>query len=618
MNNMWYGFLNFFRLRTDTIDQINPMFKQFDQLSDTQGDQRGSVINQFFNQQSNFSAGYSSSSAYVDFVYGAVSTNKTTRLANYRRMAGYTKVGDAIDEICDAAISFNEKQEMILFNLDDKVEGIPRSDIITAWNEYFNLFNFGNNYFEYMRNLCIDGEMAWENIVDREHLELGVIGVNEIRPECFEFAINVQKNEKVGLIIFTNKSDVDLTAQQSSVLQNQPITQQGGIQVQDLSQNNVDALNEGKAMLLPWEQVTYVNTGVYSSDGLVCYPVLERARKAYNQLSLIEDAIIIYRLVRAPERLVFNVDTGTMPRHRAEQEVYKMMKRYQTKKVYNPSSGTISSDYDPMMMIENFWFVKPAGSEGTTVETLATNASLGELDDLKYFVRNLYIALKIPFNRFAEPTVNYERNETISYEEYRFAKFVMRLQSRFANGLLEGFRTHLKLKGLWKQHQLKDDDIKLTFVPPAAFELYEQQKILQLKISNYDAIVAHEEFSRSLAMRKYLGMTDDEVKENYRQLEQDKIQTALIEFKVNNVTSTGKPDLEDFMGAEGGVSMIPGMPPAVPQLPGRVPPALNAAEPPPPPGTEINQEPPMPEMGPGSTPPPSGGEAGTNSVEPPK
>ena len=338
------------------------------------------------------------------------------------------------------------------------------------------------------------------------------------------------------------KNDVDLDAHNFTSAAKDNQTVMGGVKISDL--NFADKLREGNAVLLPWEQVTYIDTGLYSSDGLMVFPVLERARKAYNQLSLIEDSIIIYRLVRAPERLVFNVDTGNLQRSRAEQEVQKLMKRYQTKKVYNPVTGSVTNDYDPHQMSENYWFTKPAGSTGTTVETLQTSANLGELEDLHYFLRKLYLSLKVPFNRYAEPTIQIERTDTITYEEYRFAKFIMRLQVNFAKGLTNGFKTHLKLKGLWEEHKIKENDIKVVFVAPSSFELYEQQKLLELKLNNYASIADREEFSNELAQKKYLNMSEEEIITNNNQVEKEILRTARTEWQKSNIEDHGTPKPE--------------------------------------------------------------------------
>ncbi len=543
--------INFLGLHKQNIKDNNKHFTEFDRLDNDNDQNRESVLNDFFQKDDQPGFGYNSTS-YVNFVYGAISTNKPIRLGNYRQMASFPEVGDALDEIADGFINFDENGKCVNLKLNQRFEGLAYQEIENAWEEYISLFDFESNGFEFMRKLTIDAELCWENIIDEKHKDLGIIGINYLKPESYEFGIDVVRSKKVGIVVFMIMNDVNLDDQHQNPVNKDNQSVQGGIKISDL--NFADKIREGNAVLLPWEQITYVDTGIYSSDGLMVYPVLERARKAYNQLSLIEDSIIIYRLVRAPERLVFNVDTGTLPRQRAEQEVLKLMKRYQTKKVYNPITGSVTNDYDPHQMSENFWFPKPAGSGGTDVNTLQTSANLGELEDLHYFLRKLYLSLKVPFNRYTEPTVQVERSDSINYEEYRFAKFIMRLGTCFSKGLVNGFKTHLKLKGLWHQHKIKENDIKVVFVPPSSFELYEMQKLLEVKLSNYSNVVGNDEFAKEPAMKKYLNMSEDEITANNNQLEKEKIRTAMIAFKVANIEDHGTPEPEgeeeDFGGDE--------------------------------------------------------------------
>lgn len=494
-----------------------------------------SAVNKYFEQleQRSSTTGFDFHS-FTDIIYGGVATDKPTRLANYRRMASFPEVSDAIDEICDDSINHDEKGRLVALILNrGDLDALAKQEIQDSFDEYISLFDFDNHMFEYMRDFVTDGEMCWENIISKNHPEYGIVNVNRLKPEVFEFAVNIKTGKTAGILVL-GKDRLSQTAPTGPMplggTQPQPLHQYGGVQIQELA--NSQRVKDGEAVFLPFEQITYVTTGIYSTDGLVVYPVLEKARKAYNQLSLIEDAIIIYRLVRAPERLVFNVDCGNIPRQRAEQEVFKMMKRYQSKQVYNPVTGTVSSGYDPHQMLESYWFVKTPGSAGTEVTTLAGGQNLGELEDLNYFIRKLYISLKIPYNRYAESVAMVERIDTINREEYRFSKFVIRLQTCIAAGLLEGFKNHLRLKGFWKQHALHDRDIKIQFAPPAVYAIFEQMRMNEIQFDMYTKAVAQPELSQTLSQKKYLKWSEEEVEENFDHLEKEKIRMAEIERKV--------------------------------------------------------------------------------------
>jgi len=302
------------------------------------------------------------------------------------------------------------------------------------------------------------------------------------------------------------------------------------------------------ALFLSFNQLTYCNTGNYTPDGLSIIPILNKTRKPYNQLTLIEDAIIIYRLVRAPERLSFNIDAGTMSAAKAEQLAAKLMKKYNTKQVYDKNTGTINNQYDVMSMQDNYWFVSTNGGTGTKVETVGgTGQSLQELDDLDYFIKKVYKTLKVPFSRYSESQNTIEKSDSISYEEFKFFKFIMNsLLNPISSGIREAFITHIKLKGMWIDG-MTSNDIKVGFVPPASYEIYETQKALQAKLdilSSYKEIYDPEEFNSFVAEKMNLD-TPEEIQKFFKMSQDDRYRNAKIEFGVDNISDHGDPSPED-------------------------------------------------------------------------
>ena len=536
----WYNDIwNLVKFSKKQAEDGNYKFDVFDKIQISDDYDSWSAINKYFEKFHNNEdftvngAGIIQSKEMKETMYGAISTNKVARLASYRRMATFPEVGDAIDEICDESITSDENGQQLKLELSKRFDSFAEKEIQNSFKEFIEIFDFENRMFEYMRNFCIDGELAWENIISKDKPEAGILDIKWLPPESYEYAFNTKTKTREGLVVFSDDPLEELKGDKSE-------RTVGGVHIKDL--NVYDELIEKKALFLPWSQVTYINTGLYNSIGTYVLPVLERARRAYNQLAMIEDAIIIYRLVRAPERYVFNVDVGKTTRQRAEQEVLKMMKKYNTKKIYNPNTGTVTNDYDPHSMIESFWFAKSENGEGTTVDTLGGGQNLGELEDLHYFLRKLYLSLKIPFNRYEQPDVQIERSSSISYEEYRFAKFIMRLHQRFALGLTESFIAHLKLKGIWDDKKMRTRDIKIKFTSPTAFDIYEEQQRMSIKIDQYTLLADREEFSKTLCMKKYLGMSQEEVEENWKQLEKDAVRQAIINWKVSNAEDSGNPE----------------------------------------------------------------------------
>lgn len=542
--NKWFNnlFDGIFRFSKKDAEETNYKYEIFDKLITDVNIEDWSAVNKYFRELEREEVSLIGDNMdMMNDLYGSISTNKPVRLASYRRMGAFPEVGDAIDEICDASITADENGKCVTLTLPtSKYSQMEAKEIETAWEEYINLFDFKNRMFDYMRTFIIEGELGWENVISKNKPEAGILDIKYLPADTYEFTYNMKTNERVGLTVYINDDDIDLDGHRSNQKQTRGNYTVGGINISTL--NTHQALADERAVFLPFEQCTYINTGIFNTMGTFVLPVLERSRRAYNQLAMIEDAIIIYRLVRAPERLVFNVDVGSATRSKAEQEVLKMMKKYNTKKVYNPSTGTVANDYDVHSMIESFWFVKSAGGDGTSVESIGGGQNLGELEDLQYFLRKLYLTLKIPYNRFEEPTVNIDKSTSINYEEYRFARFVKRLQNRFALGIKEGFKTHLKLKGIWKANKMKDLDLDIEFTAPAAFDNYEEQQRMAIKMDHYTSLADREEFSKTLCMKKFLGWTDEEIDENWKALERDAIKQAIINYKVRNAEETGKPE----------------------------------------------------------------------------
>ena len=281
-------------------------------------------------------------------------------------------------------------------------------------------------------------------------------------------------------------------------------------------------------------QVVYFDSGIWNETKNVRLPFIENARRAYRQLSLVEDAILIYRMVRAPERLVFNVDVGNMAPPKAEQYLRKLMSQYWSTKTFDAGQGDIVNKFNPQSMLDAFWFAKRNGQEGTSVTQLDGGANLGELTDLMYFVKKLYKALKVPVNRLSEESALQDPKSMLR-EELKFAKFIVRIQQHFATSLKQGFITHLKMTKLWDSLEIKETDFVLDFNPPSNYyELREAQK-LGLKLDNYSNLTQNELISKTYCQKKYLGWDDHAILANRQYLRVDKE----LEWELAQITNMG-------------------------------------------------------------------------------
>ena len=625
-------------------DTLNPKYKYFE---DT-GSRRAEVLSRHSISQNfdynNASLGQiTADKHYSQVMYANVQKDKAARIRDYRIMAAFSEVANALDEICDECINIDSGTSSCL-NLKFKniaLSNFQMESLQKEFLKYTSHFDFEHKGWTYFRQLLVEGEIYWEHIIHKDYTDEGILGAIQVPTELIDPVFsNVQNVMVKGFLYRKPKFDP-----------NNPLKQIG-----------VDFVPMDK------NQITYVNSDVWNENKTMRLPFLENCRRAYRQLSMIEDSIVIYRLARAPERLVFNVDVGNMPAPKAEAYLRKLVTQYWSSKTYDPNQGGIVQKFNPQSILDNFWFAKRAGSEGTSVTQLAgaclamdtkvplldgrtltiseieqeiksgkelwthsvdyktgnikdgiiswagvtqesadvleitfsndkkvictldhkfpiyeigfieakdlkinqkmigfnidnifiksiekleneiqvgtltidneeryhdyhtfaldcgvftKNSNLGELEDLMYFVKKLYQSLKVPTTRL-DPQDAFRDGADMLREELKFARFIIRLQQLFANGLKTGFITHLQMKGLWKNFDLKEESLQIEFnVPTNFYELRESQK-LELKVSNFGNLASNESISPTFAQKRYLGWSDIEVKANREFLRKDK------------------------------------------------------------------------------------------------
>lgn len=455
---------------------------------------------------------------YHNFMYANVDHDKGKRLRDYRVMSMYSEVGDALDEICDDFIVEDEDNKIsrVAFR-NNEITNIKRNEIEKEFDKFINHFDLENKGWEYIRRLLVDGELFFEHVIHKDHPDKGILGIVDIPTEVMDPVYdNIQNMIIKGYIL------------------RRPVM-------------NPQTGQTEKVEYVPFDkgQVTYVHSGTWNEDHDMRLPFIENCRRAYRQLSLVEDSIVIYRLVRAPERLVFNVDVGNMSPPKAEAYLKKLMHSYWSRKTYDASQGTTINAFDPQSMLDAFWFAKRTGSEGTTVNQLPGGANLGELTDLMYFVKKLYKSLRVPVNRL-EPESSYQDDTSVLREELKFAKFIIRLQKQFSRGLKDSFVTHLKLRKLWDQYNLKEHDFDIMFNPPSSFHALREQQIFDIKSNNFNNMSANELISNTFSQKKYLKWDDQEVKQNREWLRKDKE----LAFELAQIETLG-PNWRDIIAQQG-------------------------------------------------------------------
>ena len=441
-------------------------------------------------------------------LYANVNEDKSGRLRDYRVIAAYSDVADALDEICDEFVNKDDNGNIV--NLEIRLQNLSndhQKKINEEFQKIVEYFDFENKGWSYIRQFLVEGEVFFESIIHKDYVDRGILGFVNIPPElCDPVYNNIQNLMVKGFIykkpIFDPKEPTKVE----------------------------------RYDLIPMDenQIVYINSGIYDDSKTFVLPILENARRAYRQLSLIEDSIVIYRLVRAPERLVFNVDVGNMPPPKAEAYLRKLIQNYWSSKTFDVDQNDVVQKFSPQSMLDAFWFAKRQGSEGTSVTQLPGGQNLGELNDLMYFIKKLYRSLKVPTSRL-DPQDAFRDGNEILREELKFARFIIRMQQRFSYGIKKAFITHLKLTKLWDEMELKEPNLSVEFNPPTNFyDLRENQK-LELKVTNFNNLTQNDSISKTFSQKKYLGWTDTQILANREYLRKD----AEFRWELQQIEASG-------------------------------------------------------------------------------
>ncbi len=508
----------------DLLGDLNP---KYDDFQNTGIRRTEALANQSIFYQNEYNgianAQISKEGQYAELVYANIEENKSGRMRDYRVMASFAEISDALDEICDQTINIDDNGDIVklMFRNTDISED-DQLAVEAEFEKYIDYFNLDRKGFEYFRQLLTEGEVFFEHIIHKSHTKEGILGAVLLPSDLIDTVYdNIQNMLIKGYIL------------------RKPI----------FDPNKPDKVEKMEFIPMDYNQITYVHSGIWNQDKTFRLPFIENARRAYRQLSLVEDSIVIYRLVRAPERLIFNVDVGNMSPPKAEAYLRKLIQQYWSKKTFDVNQQGAVQKFNPQSMLDSFWFAKRAGSDGTSVTQLPGGANLGELNDLIYFVNKLYKSLKVPTNRL-NPEQTFSDGQEILRDELKFAKFIIRLQQQFASGLKNGFLTHLELKGIKQKLDIKEQNLHLEFnVPTNFFELRENQK-LELKATNYNNLAANEFISATYGQKKYLGWTENDIKANREFLRKD----AEFQWELQQIGSAG-PNWKDTLqgSAEGGL-----------------------------------------------------------------
>ena len=399
------------------------------------------------------------------------------------------------------------------------------------FENFIKLFDIRNNIIDIIRTYVIEGEVAWENIINHEIPSLGIIGVKRLRNDFYDILINQATGENCGIYF-----DLDKYAQELQYTLSAYYSQNSAIfnTIYTNGYRGMDFSSIQNVVPLLFPQITYFSHDKKSPNGRVTYSIIEGVKQAYYQLVLLQDAAVILRVTRAPQRLLFNIATGGMADKVAHEYVRKFANKLSEKKVAKidrqSNNSMIGKTYNPSSMLDSWVFPKSNANDGTTVSTVESTAQYDQIEDLKFFLKRMIKQFGVPYTRWDNLESNsYRASTEITQEEFSFSKLELNIQMKFAKALQDSFIVHLKLRGIWTKANLKESDFFVEFTPPYVYSKFISNQEISQKMELYAKYADRDEMSKTWAQKNMLGMTDSEISEMNKARLFDAIMAALAE-----------------------------------------------------------------------------------------
>ena len=476
--------------------------------------------------------------SYVD-IEGVYKTENDL-LRRYRQMSLYPECDSAIEDIVNEAIvsdTHDSPIEIELSNLNAS-DGIKKK-IREEFKFVCELLDFDKKAHEIFRNWYIDGRLYYNKVIDQKDPHAGIQELRYIDASRMKYIRQIKKGKPGDQIQRLASQDVQAfpgieeyfmyTPQGSTT----PYTTAGG--------------NPAKGIKLTRDSITYCTSGLVDRNKGTTLSWLHKAIKPLNQLMMIEDSLVIYRLSRAPERRIFYIDVGNLPKVKAEQYLRDVMMRYRNKLVYDANTGEMRDDKKYMSMMEDFWLPRREGGRGTEITTLPGGQNLGEITDINYFQKKLYRSLNVPETRSAGSDAGFSlgRSSEILRDEVKFSKFVGRMRKRFTHLFNDILRTQLLLKNVVtpEDWDIMSDHIQYDFLYDNHFAELKDSELLQERLNLASAAEPYvgKYYSADYIRRKVLRQTDQEIIDQDKQIKQEIAKGIIPDPNAPVDPATGQP-----------------------------------------------------------------------------
>jgi len=454
-------------------------------------------------------------STFVDLEGSAKSEAELVQ--KYRSMLQQPEVQAAVDDIVNEAIvvSYNEKVVECITDDIDMADNVKKK-IREEFDNVLSLLNFSNLGYDIFQKWYVDGRINYHVLIDESNPKKGIQELRYIDPRKIR-KIREYVQEKIG----GGRNTVTIKKLKNEYY---IYNDKGFYTVNNAYQSIDDNLSSG--LKIADDSIVNCNSGIMNENNTLVLSYLHKAYKPLNQLRMMEDALIIYRISRAPERRVFYIDVGNLPKLKAEQYLREMMTKHKNRLVYDANTGEIRDDRRHMAMTDDFWLPRREGGRGTEITTLPGGQNLGEMDDIFYFQKRLYKSLNVPISRL-EPETGFSlgRASEISRDELKFSKFIRRLRNRFSILFDNILEKQLILKGIitpdeWK---LIGNNIRYDFMEDNHFEELKQSEVLQNRLQLLRDIDEYtgKYFSKTWIQKNVLLQSNDDIEEIQKEIDQE-------------------------------------------------------------------------------------------------
>jgi len=427
-------------------------------------------------------------------------------IRRYRDIAIQPECDSAIEDIVSEGIASNEYDAPVALRLD-RLAYSPKvkKRIEEEFDRVLQLLDFNIKGHDIFRRWYVDGRIYYHKVIDNKEPRKGIKELRYIDPRKIKKVREVIKDRPDPVTgIDKKKQTLEYYLYNEKVVDNSATPQ--------------------AALKITADSITYCPSGLVDQTKGSVLSYLHKAIKPVNQLRMIEDALVIYRISRAPERRIFYIDVGNLPKIKAEQYLKDVMSRYRNKLVYDASTGEIRDDRNHMSMLEDFWLPRREGGRGTEITTLPGGSNLGEIDDITYFQRKLYRSLNVPMSRMeAEQNFSIGRSTEITRDELKFSKFVQRLRKKFSALFHDVLRTQLVLTGVIAEEEWDKikEHIQYDYLQDGHFAELRDTEILRERIDMLGQVEPYvgNFFSKTWVQKNILRQTEEEIEEIFKEIE---------------------------------------------------------------------------------------------------